>query len=346
MNGFAEMKNSLSRRIKRIMNANYRINQKLSVFSIMGLVLIGFISIAVAGEGISKKENLKDIVRKLKIQEKSVENIKGTVTREYQVFDISSGESIPLKNKFDAVNGSVITYGKKEIFKVVLKGNKFKADIATTEFLPNGKEFTSNEIQASNLIRTETLRKSNPDGIGVTKMNGSIYPYNTIYQQIRDPRYWGLYVVGSPLSKIIDGTDDNLKLSDFSYLGEYKRDNESCSVFTGIISATGDSIEIWASQQNNYLPIFVEIKGYVQTERIITNYQKYEHNIFFPSHIRYEKYKNDNSKLLLTNCVELSIHDDFILCNDKEIDDSEFEIDFPKGTIILDQITKKAYRKN
>ena len=46
--GFAEVKSSLGKRIKRILNENYRINQRLSLLSIVGLALIALVGMAAA----------------------------------------------------------------------------------------------------------------------------------------------------------------------------------------------------------------------------------------------------------------------------------------------------------
>lgn len=167
-------------------------------------------------------------------------------------------------------------------------------------------------------------------------INGLVIPTGLISNKILnkstlyDPRYYGFYIMGVPVATFLN--DKNIKP-----IGEEHINNINCQLFYDEKKNT----KVWLVPSLMYRPILIEvIKDNIKSIIKITQ-KKNEENTIFPQLIEIDKYDISNNIPILKSKEQLIIHDDFEI--NKDLPDSLFKINFPKGITVLDQRINKNY---
>ncbi len=276
-------------------------------------------------------------------------NGEGSATKVVEAFDISSGESIKKENAYvvSTKTVSITLSDVKEELYIYFESIKFRCDFKRNPYFPNGEKYDSNikfsyDGEEFNYfqITTSTMNKELPVA-DVKKLNKT--SYELLYEPYYDPKYYGFFIKGTPISSFLRGNLRDDKIKNLYMAGEDTIDNIYCKIFKGQIASSGDTITVWLAQKYFYRPKYIEIKSNDKLTVIHNIFRNHMEDIWFPEKVVYETYSINNiyKKKLLLNRVILLIHADFKINTDLPAD--IFKIHYPKGSNVFDTRTNKSH---
>ena len=261
--GFAEVKTSLGKRIKRIMNEKYKINQRLTLTSVAALVLIGLAGIAVASG--QKYESLEDIIKVAEKGDNMIQSCRGTTifipfqdsTEFQQMYDSeikSLGEKVGTNMGFTIKSETLFTYKNP---KFILKSTHYT------------KEFPGNKDQ----IKNETYIYDGKDTY-YQDIGSEYFVKNSEYDNrpLTGLTYlWNYYIYSTPVSVFLKGSiyygpsengrsEKNILLKNFRQLNDEKIRDISCKVFNAELfdNKYNHKITVWLATDMMYRPVKIQ----------------------------------------------------------------------------------------
>jgi hypothetical protein len=205
--------------------------------------------------------------------------------------------------------------------------------------MPNGKTFNRCWQSAYNGEKMDLLRL---DGIGTNSLIlpiGSIQKNNIIFVDRYDPRYYGMCVFGIPVAVFLEGSALEGNLQNLKITGEEALDTILCTTVEADVVDSDIHYKLWLDQGKMYRPLAIEKKTKTGLTSIHNTFKEYDGNIWFPDNISVKTFylDTDTQKFVLDEHFTLSVQPDFTV--NTEVDDSLFEIAFPKGLSVYDNRT-------
>jgi beta-lactamase regulating signal transducer with metallopeptidase domain len=339
--GFAEIRSSLGKRMKRILNDGYRLNRKLSKISIAVLVFIGIVGVAVAGA--KKSESIQNIINVAARGDVMIKSGMGNIDKEYAVVDSASIKRIEILNKQAkesvknnpsgvlAVLDVILTHSKSKFF-FGFEGNKLRLNEEMSE--PKGIVQRTWDGEKS-----EYLSDINGETLGVIDKDKKIGTSPINY----DPQYYGFYIYGHPVAKFLKDKkiqlppfdiEKKIRIENISFVGEERIEDIECDVFKGYDKSNGVSLKVWLGKSILYRPKHIEVIS--SDHKVITDntFQKFSNGIIYPKKTIRKFYGIENNKEILHSVQTIIIDENFKVNID--VPDSVFAIQFPKGLKVQD----------
>jgi hypothetical protein len=236
----------------------------------------------------------------------------------------------------------VIVYNKTIDIYYAFNGPKIRCDENTIDFLPSGRTFNRWWQSAYNGEKMDLLRF---DGIGTNGLihpMGSVQANNIIFTDKFDPRFYGMGIMGIPVSVFLNGTANEGTLQNLRITAEELQDGIMCKVIEADVVNSDLHYKVWLSPLQLYRALHVEKRSHTSLIVVHNTFKEYLNDIWFPKDISLKTYYFDESTktFLLEEQLLLAVQSDFEINTD--VPNSVFEISFPKGLSVYDIRTGKS----
>ena len=242
----------------------------------------------------------------------------GTILYEYTLQD-SLNSVINGNEKMVVINNSNV----KRKYIYYFEGRKKRYDIYTNSYSRGGISNKHIDKYAYDDEKTTILNLI--DNKKVISQIGTV-DYGKKYDFVHDPLKYGMILQKSFMEYIKD--DINILSSE-----EIIFDNKKCILFIGSDFLKKTNIKFYFAEEYSYQPIYIESNGTYKMQYKVSYFKS--DNSYYPKHIEIQAFKKTNNIDILYAISTIDVQDDFKINN--EIDNSNFEIQFPKGIKIIEK---------
>lgn len=299
-----------------------------------------------ATKSYSVDQKIPDIIHdNLKHQEAAITNGSGSFTYEYVYVDSVNST---VKKANTSQNGWVHYNTRKRDVFYAFEGPKRRIETSEVNFVDNVRVLHRQEEvydgDTSYMIATESGRPS-----GALQAHGHIGKVYSPWSRLNESMLTGLFTNDTSLSSIFNDSLEDIAALDIQKISEENKDGLECYVLKGeTVNDSGNNgkYRIWLSKKHMCRPVFIEVVSpdnvniafppYKTDVRI--EYKEHGDGIWFPSCMEKRKFDSRN-KLIVKEAI--TVHDDFTVNCD--IDSSVFEMAFPVGLTVFNDLTMEKY---
>jgi len=299
------------------------------------LIFIGLTSITSYAQ-----TNLETLIEGADFGDMVVVSGKGDVVIEYTRVDSLSkkaqDDDQSILSKLTPEQEAVIRNQLNINLSFTFTGPKIRCDENTMNLLPTGRWYTQNWHWAYNGEKMDLLRLDGLGENGLIVPLGSVRTENVIPVERYNPRYNGMQIMGTPVGSFLRGSLGSKTVEDLEIIGEEIQDGIPCTIVSGHIVDTDETIIVWLAPGIMYRPKHIEIRSSDASTIVHNTFREHSGGIWFPEYMVKEEFYIDSKsgEEVLYKRDTLAVQDNYEL--NIELPDSMFEVEFPVGMMVYD----------